>query len=59
MPQMVLDAKPASDTATARATTLAAYRFMLLDACWMTNLLRSTAPEKSTAVFFSDVDRRR
>jgi TPP-dependent pyruvate/acetoin dehydrogenase alpha subunit len=30
MPQMVLDAKPASDTATARATTLAAYRFMLL-----------------------------
>jgi pyruvate dehydrogenase E1 component alpha subunit/2-oxoisovalerate dehydrogenase E1 component alpha subunit len=30
MPQMVLDAKPASDTATARDTTLAAYRFMLL-----------------------------
>lgn len=27
---MVLDAKPASDTATARDTTLAAYRFMLL-----------------------------
>jgi acetoin:2,6-dichlorophenolindophenol oxidoreductase subunit alpha len=30
MPQMVLDTKPASDTATARDTTLAAYRFMLL-----------------------------
>src|SRR5471032_423506 len=30
MPQMVLDAKPASDTATTRATTLAAFRFMLL-----------------------------
>src|ERR1700722_10959022 len=29
MPQMVLDTKPASDTATARDTTLAAYRFML------------------------------
>src|ERR1017187_4404951 len=30
MPQTVLDAKPASDTATARDTTLAAFRFMLL-----------------------------
>jgi TPP-dependent pyruvate/acetoin dehydrogenase alpha subunit len=30
MPQMVLDAKSARDTATARDTTLAAYRFMLL-----------------------------
>jgi acetoin:2,6-dichlorophenolindophenol oxidoreductase subunit alpha len=30
MPQMVLDAKPASDPPTARDTTLAAYRFMLL-----------------------------
>jgi pyruvate dehydrogenase E1 component alpha subunit/2-oxoisovalerate dehydrogenase E1 component alpha subunit len=30
MLQTVLDAKPASDTATARDTTLAAYRFMLL-----------------------------
>jgi acetoin:2,6-dichlorophenolindophenol oxidoreductase subunit alpha len=30
MPQTVLDAKPASDIATTRDTTLAAYRFMLL-----------------------------
>src|ERR1017187_5279119 len=29
MPQTVLDAKPASDTATARDTTLTAFRFML------------------------------